>query len=338
MRARFLPFLLALFAMAPRPAAADDLDFSYVPAPGPGEKPALLLTPRRAVAYLYVEIEAGGETVTYEREDLPVGKQVRFEWKRDPRVTAATALMRVEYSDGNVEQFQVPVEYSYGGSLSVDLSRASADVSARTLNVRVDNPVDKADITAYGAGRAVLDQRTVPVSGGPGDIEVPWVGDPADVVLLDVQLYSGNTWAGFTYSPWFLDVPHEDVLFDSDQADIPATETWKLEATLRELQDVLDKYGDLVPVKLYIGGCTDTVGDGAHNRDLSLRRARSIATWLRGHGYDRPIFYHGFGESWLSVQTGDGVDNAANRRAVYLVGANPPPAGSGVPAVSWSAL
>jgi outer membrane protein OmpA-like peptidoglycan-associated protein len=91
-------------------------------------------------------------------------------------------------------------------------------------------------------------------------------------------------------------------------------------------------------VKLYIAGCTDTVGDEAHNRDLSQSRARAIATWLRTHGYSKPIYYHGFGESWLSVPTGDGVDSPANRRAMYMVGANPPPAGSGVPVAAWTPL
>ncbi|MEC8425590.1 MAG: OmpA family protein, partial [Myxococcota bacterium] len=160
----------------------------------------------------------------------------------------------------------------------------------------------------------------------------------ADVVLLDVTLHSASAWAGFTYSPWFLDIPHDDVLFASGSADIPASESHKLEKTLRDLEDVIEKYGDVVPVKLYIAGCTDTVGDGAHNRDLSRRRARAIATWLRQHGHDKPIYFHGFGESLLAVPTGDGVDEARNRRVLYMVGANPPPPGSGIPGVRWTAL
>jgi outer membrane protein OmpA-like peptidoglycan-associated protein len=178
----------------------------------------------------------------------------------------------------------------------------------------------------------------VPIGAGPGEIEVPWTGDPGEVVLLDVSLRRGNAWAGFTYSPWFLDIPHEDLHFETDQAEILSSEVWKLQATLEQLGSVLEKYGSVVPVKLYIAGCTDTVGNPSHNLDLSRRRARAIATWLRANGYDRPIYYHGFGEGFLAVPTGDEVDEGANRRALYLVGANPPPAGSGVPAVSWTAL
>jgi outer membrane protein OmpA-like peptidoglycan-associated protein len=330
--------LLSLVLFRPGIGLASDLALGYVPAPGPGEKPALLLTPSRTVTELYVEIQTGGATYPFERANLAGGKQVRLEWKRDSSVESADVFIRAVYSDGFVEELSVPISWSYGGQLSVDLSRAAADVAERTLAVRVSSAVETADITAYGARKVVLDQSTVKIGAGPGDISIPWTGDPGEVVLLDVTLRGGNAWTGFTYSPWFLDVPHEDVLFASDSDVIDPTETWKLEATLKELQSVLEKYGELVPVKLYLAGCTDTVGDSGHNRDLSLRRARSIGRWLRAHGYDKPIYFHGFGEGLLSVQTGDGVDNISNRRVLYMVGANPPPAGSGVPAVSWTAL
>lgn len=334
MRAAMLFFLLTS-ALA---RAGDDLSFNATAAPGPGEQPAFLVTPALPVETLEIQITAGGKVFHFQKDGLPANKEVRFAWTRDEKVTEATALIRCDFADGHTEQFEVPFHWSYVGKLTVDLKGAQANVEARTLTVKVSAPVDSADITAYGAGKAVLDQSTVPVSGGPGAVEIPWVGDPADVVLLDVQVHSGGAWAGFTYSPWFLNIPHDDVLFDSDKAEIAASETWKMEATLSQLKDVLDKYGDLVPVKLYIAGCTDTRGDAAHNNDLSLRRARAIATWLRGHGYSKPIYYHGFGESWLATPTGDEVDELSNRRAVYMVGANPPPAGSGVPAVSWTAL
>ena len=332
--------LAALLASLTAPAAwaGDDLSFGYVTNPGPGEQPALIISTDKPIDTLVVEVSAGGQTYTFEKTGVMPGKDLKLPWKRDESVTEAVALVRADFKDGHVEQYEVPVQYEYAVKLEVDLSHATADVSARTLTVRATAPVDSADITAYGAGKSVIDQRTVPLSGGPGEVSVPWVGDPADVVLLDITLHHGNSWTGFTYSPWFLDIPHEDVLFESDKADILSSETAKLEATLSQLNDVVDKYGSVVPVKLYIAGCTDTVGNPAHNQDLSKRRARAIASWLRAHGYDKPIYYYGFGESFLAVPTGDEVDEGRNRRAVYLVGANPPPAGSGVPPANWTPL
>ena len=147
-----------------------------------------------------------------------------------------------------------------------------------------------------------------------------------------------RAWAGFTFSPWFLEIPHEEVLFDTNDAAIHASEAPKLERTLRELEEVLHKYGDIVPVQLYIAGCTDTVGDAGSNQALSQRRAHAIASWLRESGYSHPIYYYGFGESYLAQQTGDEVDNQANRRALYYVGAVPPPPSTGVPQVGWIPL
>lgn len=319
-------------------AQAADLDLGYVPNPGPGEQPALLLTPGRTVTRLEVVIEAGGKTWTFEKQNLPPGQLVRLAWTRDTSVTEAQASILAVFEDGYVAEQVVPIEYSYSAPLSVSLDRATADLKALTLTVQATAQVERADIVVIGARKEVLDRRTVDINQGPGDVVIPWVGEPDKAVLLDVTVHAGGAYSGFTYSPWFLDIPHEDVLFESDQAVIVPSEEYKLKHTLDELHEVLDLYGEVVPVKLYIAGCTDTVGDSAHNRDLSQRRAKAIATWLRRNGYDKPIFYHGFGEGLLAVNTGDGVDEARNRRALYMVGANPPPASAGVPAVRWIEL
>ncbi|MFK7929955.1 MAG: OmpA family protein [Myxococcota bacterium] len=319
-------------------AWAGDLNFGFSPAPGPGENPTFVVSPKRPVASLRVVIEAGGRKYEFNKAGMGAGASETFEWRRDDSVTNATAWVQAEFTDSTTEEVQVPFSWSYGAPLKVDVSRAKADVEARTLTVKVTAPVTRADVVVYGANKVVLDERSVEIGAGPGEIEVPWVGDPSDAVLLDIKLHAENAWAGFTYSPWFLDIPHEDVLFDSNSFTIPSTEEPKLEHTLSELRDVLNKYGSVVPVKLYIAGCTDTAGDKSSNVGLSRNRARAIAKWLRNHGYDRPIYYYGFGESLLAVPTGDGVDEAANRRALYMVGANPPPAGSGVPGVGWIAL
>ena len=331
-----LGFALSLATLSP--AFAQDIDLGYVQAPGANEQPALFITPQKAVSSMEVTVTAGGQTYTFKKGALPVGKPVKLAWKRDTSVTEAVAAIVVEFVDGYVTEQSVEISYTYGGKLSVDLSRAHADVKARTITVRVSAPVESAEITAYGAKKAVLDKREVALSGGPGDVTLPWVGEAAEVVLLDVTLRGGPAWASFTYSPWFLDIPHEDVLFDTNSDVISSAQAYKLEATLRQLQDVIEKYGEVVPVKLYIAGCTDTAGDAAANRQLSDRRARAIARWLKEHGYDKPIFFHGFGESLLAVSTGDGVDEVRNRRVLYMVGANPPPASAGVPAVSWTPL
>ena len=329
--------MLALLCLLPF-AAAVDLQLGFTQAPGPGENPALLVTPPRPVEILAVSCRAGGQSVSFEETGLPGGETRRFEWPRDEAVTHADCQVEVRYTDGMAEGMDVPIDYSYGGGLEVDLSAARADLQAQTLTVSVNGPVQRAQVTSLGPGRAVLDRREVPLSGGPGEVTVPWGGDPSEVVLLDVELHSERAWAGFTFSPWILEIPHDDVLFDTNEAIIDPGEEHKLERTLQQLHEVLDRYGDIVPVQLFIAGCTDTVGDAASNRVLSQRRAQAIASWLRGHGYTYPIYYYGFGEDFLAVPTADEVDEQANRRALYIVSASPPPPGSGVPQVPWIPL
>lgn len=317
---------------------AADMKLSYPTTLGPGDPPSIFVTLPRPAEILRLDCEVGGDTRSWERAGVAANEQLTFSWDRDPSVTHAECTIQVRFRDGTAEGMVVSLDYSYGDPLEVDLSQASVDLEANTLKVGVTAPVKRARVTAYGVGRTRLDQQEFPLEGGPGTIEIPWVGDPDEVVLLEVKVYGDSAWAGFEFSPWFLDIPHEDVHFETDSAEIPEDEAWKLEKTLEDLHEVIEKYGDLVPVKLYIAGCTDTVGSAAHNRDLSRRRARAIAHWLRQHGYTHPVFYHGFGESLLAVPTPDATDEAANRRALYIVSAHPPPAGSGIPQVQWTRL
>ena len=76
------------------------------------------------------------------------------------------------------------------------------------------------------------------------------------------------------------------------------------------------------------------------NRDLLLldaQRAEAIARYFKAHGVTVPIYYQGFGEDALAVPTADAVDEARNRRAVYVL-ANVPPRGAQFPRAQWKRL
>ena len=317
---------------------AGEMEFGYAPNLGAGEQPMFSVTVPREVTSLWVQVEAGGRTWEFQRAKMMAGEQLEVRWERNPAVTEAMATIRCEFVDGYVEALQVPVSYSYAGRLEVDLSQASADVERKVLSVMVNQEIERAEVTALGERKTILDSRTIKLQAGPGPIEVPWIGDASQVVLLDVTLHTANAWSGFTYSPWFLDIPHDDVVFATASWEIAVDEEPKLRHLQTELDSVVEKYGSMVPVKLYIGGCTDTVGSSVSNRSLSRQRARAIGAWLAKNGVEIPIYYFGFGEDWLAQPTGDEVASEVNRRAIYMVGANPPPSGAGVPAARWLRL
>ena len=90
-------------------ASAQDLQFGYVPAPKGNENPALLVTPGRPTSNLHVECVVAGKTYTYDKKGVGAGTQAKFEWPRNTAVTHADCFVRANFSDGNVEEINVPV-------------------------------------------------------------------------------------------------------------------------------------------------------------------------------------------------------------------------------------
>ena len=132
-------------------------------------------------------------------------------------------------------------------------------------------------------------------------------------------------WIGWEVVRFYIEIPHEDVVFETAKWEIRPSEAPKLDAALKIMIDTIKKYGKLVECELYIAGHTDTVGSIASNRELSRQRARSIAKYFSTHGLKKiPMYVRGFGEEMLRIQTGDNVDEERNRRAQYIISTFPP--------------
>jgi outer membrane protein OmpA-like peptidoglycan-associated protein len=103
-----------------------------------------------------------------------------------------------------------------------------------------------------------------------------------------------------------------DLLFDFNKADIRADAA----GTLRRVAASIARR--FPGARLEIDGHTDSVGGDAYNLDLSLRRARAVASWLRDNGHlgAGQMTTHGYGESKpVAPNTRpDGSDNPAGRQ------------------------
>ena len=112
---------------------------------------------------------------------------------------------------------------------------------------------------------------------------------------------------------------HEWVEVDGDTATVGITKyaAEQLgEVVFIELKDAGERSGADVQVT----GHTDTLGSGADNDALSLRRAQSIRELLIDRGLKPELVRAaGRGERELLEQTGDGVRNAKNRRVEVTV-------------------
>ena len=124
--------------------------------------------------------------------------------------------------------------------------------------------------------------------------------------------------------PWSLAIPHEEVMFPTASAEIKSVEAPKLKAALVEMNKRIKQYEQLIPIKLFVLGHTDSVGQKSKNEILSKNRAAAIAQWFVKQGIGVPVYARGFGEADLRIATGDEVDEPANRRADYILAVEPP--------------
>lgn len=95
-----------------------------------------------------------------------------------------------------------------------------------------------------------------------------------------------------------------------------ATGSYSISPTFQStLDSVAQSLRDYPNSLVDVYGHTDTVGTTASNQRLSEERARAVTNYLVNRGVSSSrIRWQGFGETQLKVATGDGVNEALNRR------------------------
>jgi outer membrane protein OmpA-like peptidoglycan-associated protein len=297
--------------------------------------PGLTVVVNQAAERLDVKVSCGGKTQTFGgsastgqkvelRLDVPVGKH------------RCSGSLAGTFADGTSGEMPLSFDVVMHPKLGIQLAPGTLDTKGRTMSVVLDRPASRVEITALGLKGAEVggglhvpnDGRAPAPAGQP--VGLFWSDNGGEVLKLRVRGFDADGfWSELELVPWSYTIPHEDVVFASDAADIAAAEEPKLASALTDARGVIDKYGADVVIKLYVGGHTDTVGDAGHNAELSLRRARAIAAWFKGRGFPGDIYYQGYGESGLAVPTPDQTDEPRNRRATYTLAARPPEASGG---------
>jgi len=226
--------------------------------------------------------------------------------------------------------------------LEVTIDRSSVDLEAHRLELRMSRPAGHVRISVFAASGATLAEDEIDFSGRPANARLVVTWQPkSDEPVAKIELYAYDAdgyYKGIAIVPWSLEIPHEEVVFETNSAAIRPEEEPKLRRSLEEIRQAFEQHKDLGAVTLFIAGHTDTRGSAEHNRNLSRRRARAIAQWFRDHGLTMPIAYEGFGEHALKVKTEDEVDEPRNRRVDYVLSVEAPRLKStGAPA-AWKRL
>ena len=303
--------------------------------------PMIILRSREYIKSGFVEIKRGdGKSEKVNLGSMKPGteKRVPFRQGKGSYSYEVHISGTTKFDQTMDMSFTTDVHYVDPIKLTVDRDLVRLAEGEMVLGSNV--PLDKVDIEVFDDAGNKLVERTQTIGGKAGSVTITWPAPGKEVSGIRLTAHDvAGFWAGIILEPFFVEIPHEDIVFDFGKATWQKAEEPKLESTMKQVEEALKKHKDKgLNVSMYVAGYTDTVGPPGDNMKLSGERARAIGAWFRKKGLKIDVYYQGFGESVLAVQTPDNTPEERNRRAVYILGNAPPPTSSQLPKANWKKL
>lgn len=305
-------------------------------------QPALVLNNSRDIKSLDIALtDKGGKKQSLRANNVGAGSRKTLSFKQGDGTSTYQAKVTVVWGDGERESFSIDFAATRVGKLAIDMKAEDVDLDQMKLVTRATNPATAVELVITGESGEVIwsgKESFDPPAPSGEPLAIAWDSPPEKILTMQLKVYDiAGFWVGLKITPFSIDIPHETVVFDSGSSVVRPDQAPKLEATWGLIQDALAKHGTLLQLKLFIAGYTDTVGDKASNRALSNSRAASIAAWFRKRGLRIPVYYAGYGEDVLAVQTPDETEEQKNRRAKYILSSHTP-SGPELPRNEWRPL
>lgn len=327
---------LVVLALLTEVVAAQEVRVQLQTQLRPGERPSLTVQSPAAIAGVRVEVQRDGKPLVLTHGAIAAGRAATIALPPGKAHYSGQVVTRFAEGTSATSELQFDVSVG-GGDMKIGYARDHLDLDAHTLEFTLTRPAAGAELRVIGDDGSDLGHARAEFHGErPGAwLPISWTADrPGNVLALELHATSTDgAAAGVRLVPWSVHIPHEEVVFESGKAEIRPSEEAKLDASYQKIVDAVAsvrKAAPDLPVRLFIAGHTDTVGASADNRKLSLARARAIAAWYHDRGLPLPLAYAGFGEDALKRKTPDNTDDAANRRADYIVGVEEPQVAKGV--------
>lgn len=236
------------------------------------------------------------------------------------------------------QEVEIPFEFAVTRVPAIKLSvdREGVDTGEGVIPFTVNRPLERVDLEFFNPDGKTIGSHSQEYGGRYGKLEARWKPG-GEIGGISLKAYDvDGFWTSVLLEPWWIEIEHEEIIFDFGKATWQASEEPKLEKSLAEIREAMKRHAKHRPdMRLYVAGYTDTVGSAAQNRKLSEERARAISRWFKRNGVDMPVYYQGFGESVLAVKTPDETAEARNRRALYVLGNAPPPRSASLPRANW---
>ena len=344
--------ILGVFAMTVAVIAApsevraqvtpDELGLSFVTsAQYKRAKPMIVLSPSITVRSVLFDCKrSDGKRVRLTASNIREGRTKKIVIPQGKGIFQYACKLSGKAKSGAIGPFAMdPFEIKVGEPPRFGLNEHDVNEAARTITLRCSERKGKVELVVQDDEGEVIDEVEQPFDVAPGQpIVVKWKQREGQVMgNFTLKVYDQVGFFSGIESITFVNIPHDDIIFESGKWQIPKAEEAKLVQPLQRIKAALAKVKGILPIKLYIGGYTDTVGSDADNMELSRKRAASIAAWFKRHKVGAPIFFQGFGERALFVKTPDNTPEKRNRRAAYVLSKDMPPASRGFPARRWTA-
>jgi outer membrane protein OmpA-like peptidoglycan-associated protein len=320
---------LLLAVLLAAPVFADAIDVSYSPTAVKGTAlPTVNVHILEPIAGFRLKLfRHDGKKVDVKGGGAP-GTVRHLELEQDVGVAAWKGELVVNHTNGTESSMALEFETTLYVPLFLKMDKATdVDIHERRLAFTLTNPAGKAHLKVImDTGTPAFDGE-IPFSGQPAGtkLEVTWPKVEGEVMKIELKAFdTGGFFTGVELTPWHIDIPHEEVNFDTGKWDVKASEQPKLDKSFQQISEAVAKYGHLADIRLYIAGHTDTVAAKEANRKLSYNRAQAIALYFRKKGLKLPLYVEGFGEEALLVDTPDETDEPRNRRAEYILSIDDP--------------
>jgi len=278
-----------------------------------------------------------GKTAQHKLGAMKSGEIKKIPIKQPPGTHHFEIKVKATGVDGEAIEDVFEVETTSAPPLKLSVDPKKADLGAGKIQVGTNRALDHIKIEIFDSKSQILHEGTRALGGMKGEFEVDW---PVHEDVTGVRLTAYDVdgfWQSVLLEPFWVEIPHKEIIFEYGKATWSADQEPKLEATLRTIEDAMAKYKDKgLQMQLYIAGYTDTVGSHADNLQLSSARARAIGAWFRKKGLKIPLYSQGFGESVLAVKTADETKEALNRRVIYVLGNSRPPISETLPKSNWT--
>ncbi|MBW1807371.1 MAG: OmpA family protein [Deltaproteobacteria bacterium] len=305
-----------------------------------GQQPSLTISVHRDLKALTLDLRRDdGKKVNQTLTNIPRNSKRTFKLPQKSGRHRYKGSLDVKLAGGDGGAMKLDFVAEVVPSLGLSVSRDELDLVEHSVLLNSKRALVKVDYEITAETGARIGSGSHKIEKAERRVKIEWRQKEGKVLKIKLVAYDVDGLnEEIELIPWTYNIPHEEVEFETGKWDIRDSEVPKLNKSYKLLIQGLKKYGKLLEVKLYIAGYTDTVAAADYNLGLSMKRALSIARYYRSKGFKHPIYYQGYGERGLKVQTPDETDEPRNRRAEYVLAAEPPGMNVSGSSAGWKRL